>query len=111
MAYTFRIEREDEEAHVWVTGNVVACDSVELFQQVVHLIDQGYHVNLHLQEAEFVGLGLVRALRTAALRAQDAGVSLRLTPSRALYRVADLVGAERWSPLPELAFEDDSVAV
>ena len=111
MDFDFRIERDGEEAHFFAFGALVASDAAVLFDQIAHLIDGGYQIHLHLGEVEFAGLGVVRALRTAAVRAEAAGVSLNLYAGSALYRAADLVGPERWSPLPFVSFEDDSVAV
>ena len=111
MSVVIREERDEEEAHLFVSGALTATEAGELFQQAARLIDGGYQIHLHLEEAEFVGLGVVRALQTAAVRAEAAGVALRLYPGSSLYRVADLVGPERWSPLPHVSFEDDSVAV
>ena len=111
MAFQFRVERDEEEAHFFASGSLVASDSAALFDQVIHLIDGGYQIHLHLEEIEFAGLGLVRALKTAALRAEAAGVTLSLYAGSALYRAADLVGPENWSPLPFVSFEDDSLPV
>jgi hypothetical protein len=111
MSFTYRVERDNEEAHLFVTGSLVASETAALFDQLAHLVDGGYQIHLHLEEVEFAGLGIVRALKTAALRAESAGVSLRLYPGSAIYRVADLVGPEQWSPLPHVSFEDDSVPV
>lgn len=111
MAFTYRVERDSEEAHLFVTGSLVASDAASLFDQVVHLVDGGYQIHLHLEELEFVGMGVIRALKSAALRAEAAGVLLKLYPGSAIYRVADLVGPDQWSPLPVVSFEDDSITV
>jgi hypothetical protein len=109
MAVNFHTERNGEDANLFVSGSLVAPAALELFNQVIHLLDGGYNVTLHFNDAEFVGLGAVRALRSAALRAEDAGVALRIQPSPSVYRVADLVGESRWSPLPAVEFEGDWV--
>ncbi|MBW3622077.1 MAG: hypothetical protein KY468_01550 [Armatimonadetes bacterium] len=111
MSFNYRVERESDEAHLFASGSLVAEHASEMFGQVTHLIQGGYQVHLHLEEVDFIGLGAVRALRTAAVRAEDAGVSLRLYAGSSLYRVADLVGPDRWAPLPVIAFEDDSIPV
>jgi hypothetical protein len=111
MSVTYRVVRNEDEATLFASGALVATAGAELFDQIVHLLDQGYHTNVDLKDADFVGLGAVRALQTATVRAEKAGVELRLSYGPAVYRIADLVGAERWSPLPKVSFEDDSVAV
>jgi hypothetical protein len=111
MSFNYRVERDDEEAHLFVTGSLAASDATALFDPIARLIDGGYQIHLHLEEIDFIGLGAVRALKTAALRAEAADVSLNLYAGSALYRAADLVGPERWSPLPFVSYEDDSVSV
>lgn len=111
MSFTVREERDDEAAHLFVQGALVADESHGLFDQVVRLIDGGYEIHLHLEEVEFIGLAAVRSLRTAAVRAESAGVAVKLYGGSAVYRVADLVGPDQWSPLPAVSFEEDSLPV
>jgi hypothetical protein len=111
MGFAFNVQRNEEDAILRAKGVIAAPAALELFHQIDRLIIAGYHLKVDLGDAEFVGLGAVRALKTASLRAEKAGVRFDLAGGPALYRVADLVGDERWSPLPRVSFEDDSVAV
>ncbi len=111
MSFTCQLERANDEATLFVGGAVLATDAADLFSQITHLMDQGYPVSVDFRDTDFLGLGAVRALQTASFRAHEANLSLQLIPGRAVYRVADLVGRDRWAPLRWVSLEDETVAV